>query len=212
MDGGIALKLYLIRHGESEHNVDRNLMAHTHDSQHPLTTKGRKQAAKTGEFMQDKLTDKSVFYVSPYLRTMETAQPIYEKASDTTPFYESPLIREWELGNLYDFNNRTPEVKREFKAAGAFYFRYHHGESMADLYLRASLFYNSVIQPLEARQAYDQVIIVSHAAFIEMMKGFLLNWTVERMTDFKPVENGSVTLMGRVNGNFHAEKIFVPEV
>ncbi len=206
------MKIYLIRHGESEHNVDRNLMAHIHDSKFALTEKGKKQAELTAEFMKDKLTEKSIFYVSPYLRTMQTAQAIYAKAPKSVPFYESPLIREWELGNLYDFNDRPPELKREFKAAGAFYFRYHHGESMADVYLRASLFYSTVVQRLEAQQKYDKLIVVSHAAFIEMVKGFLMNWTVERMTDFKPVENGSVTLLGEIDGEYHAEKIFVPEV
>ena len=206
------MKIYLIRHGESEHNVDRFLMSHTHDSKFALTAKGQKQAELTGEFMKDKLNEKSIFYVSPYLRTIQTANAIYSKVPYSVPFYESPLIREWELGNLYDFNDRPPELKREFKAAGAFYFRYHHGESMADVYLRASLFYNTVVQRLEATNKYENLVVVSHAAFIEMVKGFLLNWTVERMTDFKPVENGSVTLLGEVNGDFHAEKIFVPEV
>ncbi len=32
------------------------------------------------------------------------------------------------------------------------------------------------------------------------------------MNDFKPVENGSVTLVGEIDGQYHAEKIFVPEV
>lgn len=206
------MKIYLVRHGEAEHNVNRNLMAHTHDSRFALTLKGRKQAERTAQFLKDKLTEKAIFYVSPYLRTMQTAQVIYAQVPKTVPFYESPLIREWELGNLYDFNDRPPELKREFKAAGAFYFRYHHGESLADVYLRATLFYNTVIQRLEAQQKYEQLVVVSHAAFIEMLKGFLLNWTVERMSDFKPVENGSVTLVGEIDGQYHAEKIFVPEV
>lgn len=206
------MKIYLVRHGESEHNVNRNLMAHTHDSKFFLTAKGKKQAELTAQFLKDKLTEKAIFYVSPYLRTMQTAQAIYAKVPKTVPFYETPLIREWELGNLYDFNDRPPELKREFKAAGAFYFRYHHGESLADVYLRATLFYNTVIQRLKEQKKYKQLVVVSHAAFIEMMKGFLLNWTVERMTDFKPVENGSVTLIGEVDGQYHAEKIFVPEV
>lgn len=206
------MKIFLIRHGESEHNVDRHLMAHTHDSKHALTSKGRKQAELTGEFMKDKLNEKSVFYVSPYLRTMETAQAIYSKLPQTIPFYESPLIREWELGNLYDFNNRPPALKKEFKAAGSFYFRYHHGESMADVYLRATLFVSTVIQRLEQRQKYENLVVVTHAALLEMIKGVLMNWTVERMTDFKPVENASVTLIGEIDGEYHDEKIFVPEV
>lgn len=206
------MKIYLIRHGESEHNVDRFLMAHTHDSKFSLTDKGVQQAKLTGEFMKDIVKDDAVFYASPYKRTMQTAEAIYQIAGNSSPFYDNPLLREWELGNLYDFNHRPPEVKQQFKAAGTFYFRYHHGESMADVYLRASLFYNTVVQRLQSQGKYDQLVIVSHAVFIEMFKGFLLHWSTEKMANFDPVENGSVTCMEEVDGEFQYEKIFVPEV
>jgi len=97
-------------------------MAHTHDSQHSLTELGKKQAQITAEFMKTVVGEKTVLYCSPYLRTMQTGKAIHSQLSENVPFYQSPLIREWELGNLYDFNNRTPEMKKEFKAAGLLVF------------------------------------------------------------------------------------------
>jgi broad specificity phosphatase PhoE len=206
------LNIYLIRHGEAEHNVDKTVMAHTHDSQHSLTELGHKQAQITAEFFKTIVTPKTVLYSSPYLRTMQTAQAIHSSLPEGIPFYENPLIREWELGNLYDFTDRTPEKKKEFKAAGQFYFRFQNGESLADVYLRATMFMNTVVERAKQQQRYENVVIVTHAAFIHMLLTFLLNWPIEDLKNFKPVENASVIKINEVDGDYQHEKIFVPIV
>lgn len=206
------MNIYVIRHGESEHNIDRTVMAHTHDSKHSLTELGQSQALKTAEFLKNSLNEKTVLYASPYLRTIQTAKAIHSFLPEQVPFYENPLIREWELGNLYDFNNRTPEAKKEFKAAGQFYFRYQNGESLADVYLRATMFINTVIERVKQQQRYENVVIVTHAAFIQMLLTFLMNWPVEDLANFKPVENASVIKIFESDGDYQFEKIFVPNV
>jgi broad specificity phosphatase PhoE len=206
------LNIYVIRHGESEHNIDRTVMAHTHDSQHNLTELGQKQVQKTAEFIKTKVFGKTVLYCSPYLRTIQTAKAIHALLPEQVPFYENPLLREWELGNLYDFNNRTPEAKKEFKAAGQFYFRYQNGESLADVYLRATMFMNTVVERLKQQQRFENVVIVTHAAFIQMLLSFLMNLSVEDLENFKPVENASVITINEVEGDYQYEKIFVPTV
>jgi broad specificity phosphatase PhoE len=206
------LNIYVIRHGESEHNVDRSKMAHTHDSQHSLTELGQLQVQKTAEFMKTRVNEKTVFYCSPYLRTIQTANAIHSQLPEGVPFFENPLIREWEFGNLYDFNHRTPEAKKEFKAAGQFYFRYQNGESLADVYLRATMFMNTVIERVKKQQRYENVVIVTHAAFIQMLLTHLMNWPIESLANFKPVENASVIQIHETDGEYQFEKIFVPEV
>jgi len=210
--GGEALNLYVIRHGESEHNVDRTVMAHTHDSQHSLTELGFRQAQKTAEFMQTVLNEKTILYSSPYLRTIQTATAIHKLLPEEIPFYENPLIREWELGNLYDFTNRTPEAKKEYKAAGPFYFRYHNGESLADVYLRATMFINTVVERVQSKQRYENMVVVTHAAFIQMLLSHLMDWPVTEFQNFKPVENASVIQIKEEHGDYQYDKIYVPEV
>jgi len=206
------VNIYVIRHGESEHNVDRTVMAHTHDSQHSLTELGFRQAEQTAEFMKTILNEQTVLFASPYLRTKQTAQAIHRLLPEEVPFKENPLIREWELGNLYDFTNRTPEVKKEYKAAGQFYFRYHNGESLADVYLRASMFMNTKIERIRQQQLYDNVVIVTHAAFIQMLLTFLMDWPVESLAHFKPVENASVIKIFEEDGEYQFDKIYVPSI
>ncbi|MGG1675646.1 histidine phosphatase family protein [Neobacillus sp. NRS-1170] len=206
------MNIYLIRHGEAEHNVDRFLMAHTHDSQHSLTEIGHKQAQLTAEFMKEIVNEKSVLFCSPYLRTMQTAQAIHSLLPEQVSFFQNPLLREWEFGNLYDFNNRTPEAKKEFKAAGQFYFRYQNGESLADVYLRATMFMNTVLERAKQQGRYENVVIVTHAAFIQMFLTFLMNWPIESLEKFKPVENASVIKINEADWDYQYEKIFVPIV
>lgn len=154
------LNIYVIRHGEAEHNIDRSVMAHTHDSRHSLTKVGQKQASMTGQFMKDNLNEKTVIYSSPYLRTMQTARAVHSLLPNEAALFQNPLLREWELGNLYDFTNRTEEEKKEFKAAGQFYFRYQNGESLADVYLRATMFMNTVHR--HTRSFYSNAFGFSH--------------------------------------------------
>ncbi|MEW9053777.1 MAG: histidine phosphatase family protein [Neobacillus sp.] len=206
------MNLYVIRHGESEHNVDRTVMAHTHDSQHSLTELGKKQAENTADFMKALVNDKTVMYSSPYLRTIQTAKAIHALLPEQVPFFQNPLLREWELGNLYDFSNRTPEMKKEFKAAGLFYFRHPNGESLADVYLRATMFMNTVVERVKQQQRHENMVVVSHAAFIQMLLAFLMNWPVEELGSFKPVENASVIKITEINGDYQYDKIFVPKV
>ncbi|MGJ7911941.1 histidine phosphatase family protein [Neobacillus sp. LXY-1] len=206
------MNLFLIRHGESEHNVDRTRMAHTHDSQHSLTELGQNQVQKTAEFMRSIVNEKTVLYSSPYMRTKQTAKAIHSLLPEQVPFLENPLLREWELGNLYDFSNRTPESKKEFKAAGQFYFRYQNGESLADVYLRATMFMNTVVERVRRQQRYEHLVVVSHAAFIQMLLTFLMDWPIESLTDFKPVENASVIQINEEDGDYQFEKIFIPGV
>jgi broad specificity phosphatase PhoE len=204
------MNIYLVRHGEAEHNVDRTVMAHTHDSKHSLTDLGQKQAKKTAEFMKTIVNEKTVLYSSPYLRTIQTAKAIHSLLPELVPFYENPLLREWEMGNLYDFNNRPPELKREFKAAGLFYFRHQNGESLADVYLRATIFMHTVIERVKYQSRYENIVIVTHAAFMHMLLAFLMNFPVEDLTNFKPVENASVIRILEVDGDYQYDKIFVP--
>ncbi|SEM20322.1 Broad specificity phosphatase PhoE [Mesobacillus persicus] len=204
------MNIYVIRHGEAEHNVDRTVMAHTHDSQHNLTALGQKQVKQTGEFMKTIVEGTSVLYSSPYLRTMQTAEAVHSQLPGQVPFHQNPLIREWELGNLYDHTNRTPESKKEFKAAGQFYFRFQNGESLADVYLRATMFMTAVVERVKKQGRYDNIVVVTHAAFMQMLLAYLMNWPIEELAGFKPIENASVLKINELDGDYQFEKIFVP--
>ncbi|MCE5166293.1 hypothetical protein HAX54_016983, partial [Datura stramonium] len=70
-------RIILVRHGESEGNVDKNVYATVPDHRVQLTEKGIEQAKKAGELIRGVVGKSKVyFYVSPFLRTRETLNEI----------------------------------------------------------------------------------------------------------------------------------------
>ncbi|MFC4024025.1 histidine phosphatase family protein [Oceanobacillus longus] len=206
------MSIYLIRHGESEHNIDLAIMEHIHDSEHHLTELGEKQAEATADFLKNLVTRDTVIYSSPYKRTMQTAEAIQSKLPENVPIYENPLIREWELGNLLNISNRTPQLKKEYKSAGHFYYRYPNGESMADVYLRATIFSSTFLQRIRDQKRYEDVLIVTHSAFMQAFLTFMMQWPIDNNAKHQPFDNASVIAIDEINGDYKYEKIYAPKI
>lgn len=145
--------IYLVRHGQSEANVDLDVHAHTTDHAINLTEEGYQQAVRTGQFFKEhfhKLADELGempnvrLWVSPYERTVQTAQGILENTSDIfgEPFYEN-FLAEQQFG-IFDgvaeeeWPTRFPEEFRHYEHVmqhqGKFWVRYPGGESLLLLY------------------------------------------------------------------------------
>src|SRR6185437_55753 len=102
-------RIILIRHGESQANVDRMLHAHTPDHRFALTEKGVQQAHEAGVKLYRELhkspsgSVRIQFYLSPYVRTRQTYQGIMESMKELgvtdVLAYEDPRLREQEFGN-----------------------------------------------------------------------------------------------------------------
>lgn len=72
-------RIILVRHGESEANVNNNLYSNTPDWLIHLTEKGRNQAREVGKKIKELVGDEPVyFYYSPFTRTRETFECISE--------------------------------------------------------------------------------------------------------------------------------------
>jgi broad specificity phosphatase PhoE len=66
-------RIILIRHAESEGNIDKSIYAHTPDYALGITQKGREQANEAGRQLRALLGNESVkFYVSTHKRTRLT--------------------------------------------------------------------------------------------------------------------------------------------
>uniref|UniRef100_A0A7S4J7C4 Uncharacterized protein n=1 Tax=Guillardia theta TaxID=55529 RepID=A0A7S4J7C4_GUITH len=70
-------RIFVVRHGESEGNVDKSLFECKPDNEHSLTEKGRRQAREAGMLLKSIIGDEAVYFqVSPYRRTRETLKEI----------------------------------------------------------------------------------------------------------------------------------------
>lgn len=99
-------RIILVRHGESEGNMDESVYTRVPDPKIGLTDRGKTQAEECGQrikAMIEKDGDKNwqlYFYVSPYRRTLETLQNLARpfERSRIAGFREEPRIREQDFG------------------------------------------------------------------------------------------------------------------
>ena len=145
-------KIFLVRHGQSEGNVDNAIYDKKPDYQLELTTKGKIQALEAGKTLRDIIKNERVkFYVSPLWRTRSTFKEIYSHwrfETDLIEWQEEPRLREQEWGHLRSLKEST-RVNKERDDYGAFYYRVPDGESGADVYDRVASFFGSLHRDFE---------------------------------------------------------------
>lgn len=139
-------RIILVRHGESEGNVDSKKYCHIADPKIRLTEAGAHQAAKCGQKIRNIIEKDNKdgdwlvhFYVSPYTRTLCTLKQI-GRAFDKKHIVgvrEEPRIREQDFGNFQN-NNQMKAVKEIRQRFGRFFYRFPEGESAADVFDRVT--------------------------------------------------------------------------
>eukprot|EP00889_Picochlorum_renovo_P005919 jgi/Picre1/32949/NNA_008276.t1 len=98
-------KIILVRHAESEGNVNNQAYTYLPDPQVPLTKTGWRQAFNAGKMIKDIASDsKLFFYTSPYLRSKQTYEGVSEAfgVSNIAGVQEEVQLREQDFGNFQD--------------------------------------------------------------------------------------------------------------
>jgi broad specificity phosphatase PhoE len=175
-------RIILVRHAESEGNVDNQAYTYMPDPQVPLTKNGWRQALDAGSMIKEIASDTSLFfYTSPYLRSKQTYEGVAEAfgISRIAGVQEEVQLREQDFGNFQDAEGKQRE-KAERLRFGRFFYRFPNGESGADVYDRMTLFEDHLVRDINAgRFAGDtSLVLVTHglAARIFLMRWF--HWTV----------------------------------
>lgn len=154
------MKLYIVRHGETDWNKDRLLQG---DVDIPLNETGRKQALEVRELLKNKTIDLCVS--SPLSRTYETAEIIVDNKCKIIT--DTRLI-EREFGQLegkdiscYDSHSYW-NYQLNMSNQGV--------ESIQTLFKRVSDFY----QDLKNQYSNQTVLIVTHGAVVRVLH-FIIN-------------------------------------
>lgn len=193
-------RLILIRHGQSEGNVVRDVTKHVPDHMLHLTAHGRKQALAGGVNLKSLVGNESINFIhSPYVRTQETLNGILRAfgGREKHDVSEDPFIREQDFGNFDgDDSTKLHQLKKLF---GKFYFRFPEGESPADVYVRAGLFLESLYRRWESRYV-ENLVIVSHELFIVCFLIRLFRWPVEDYNRLEDIKNCELIILERGAG------------
>ena len=190
-------RIILVRHGQSEGNVDKLVYTSIPDHRVKLTKKGHQQALEAGAEIRKIIGSETVqVYVSPLIRTRQTFEGISKRIQrNIVGVLEDPRIREQEYGHMNSYDRGVEDVMAERKAYGKFYYRLPDGESPADVYDRISTFMESMHRAFERPDFPENALIVSHGAAIRV---FLMRWyrlKVEEFLDLRNPENCQLIVM-----------------
>ena len=194
-------RIILVRHGESEANVDPVVYSRVPDHLIHLTEAGRGQAREAGRKVAALIGEEAFgVYASPYLRTLETKDSILEGMGRQPVFdYQDPSLREQEYGNM-----PTPEASaanRELREkCGNFFYRFPEGESCADVYDRMCSFLESLFRQFERPDSPENIVIVSHGTAIKCFLMRWFHWTVEKFETLEQLPNCHVSILQSVSG------------
>jgi broad specificity phosphatase PhoE len=208
-------RIILVRHGESESNVDKDILKQKPDFAVNLTLKGREQALTVGkvirglaeEVKHPSLCDRydCWFYRSPYYRTRQTYEGIAcAFAPDRIKMMEDPRLREQEhTPRILKGHEDRATTEQERDDYGHFYYQFEGGESCANVYDRVSDFLGTLHRDFEKDNFPPTACIVSHGMTNRVFLMRLLKLTVEEFEFLRnPTNCGMYILNLQPNGKY----------
>ncbi|GGN00978.1 phosphoglycerate mutase [Terrabacter tumescens] len=201
-------RIILVRHGESEGNLDDTIYERLPDHRIGLTPKGFEQARQTGTAIRDVLDGESVeVYVSPYVRTRQTLEALALPVADRDVRVE-PRLREQDWANFQDPAD-IAEQKAQRDRYGHFFYRFREGESGSDVYDRVSTFLESMHRNFETPSAPRNVVVVTHGLTMRLFCMRWFHWSVEYFESLDNPENAQpVVLLRQPDFRYRLERPF----
>jgi broad specificity phosphatase PhoE len=172
--------IILVRHGQSEANINKGMYEHTPDHLMNLTDTGKAQCLDCAQKLAPYTEGQNVtVWQSPYNRTRQTATEImrYSKPADLR-VKEDPRLREQDWGNFYT-EEEAAKQNTDRRRHSEFFYRIENGESGADVYDRISTYLETLYRDFSHDDWTETVLISSHGitSLIFLMRFF--HWTYE---------------------------------
>ncbi|KAL6759865.1 histidine phosphatase superfamily [Haematococcus lacustris] len=206
-------RIILVRHAESEGNVDNLAYSYIPDSQVPLTERGKQQAREAGAKIRKLLEAqghdyKLFFYTSPYKRSLQTYAGIssaFEK-QHIIGVQEEVQLREQDFGNFQSDPEGKQREKGERLRFGRFYYRFPEGESGADVYDRLTLFEDHLIRDINAGRYSNNtnLVLVTHGLALRIFLMRWFHWSVDEFLCVYNPPNAEPLVMERMPNQYEA--------
>lgn len=190
-------RIILVRHGQSEGNLDYVKYETIPDFALNLTEKGKEQSIHAGKVIANIIGDESIYaYVSPFYRSRQTFERIGSILGERIlRSIEDPRIREMDFGHLRhpDEGKKINKLRDNYST---FYYRVEDGESGADVYDRVSTFLETMHRDFAKQDYPDNTLIVTHGLTLRLFLMRWFHWTVEEFEALRNPENCQVVIMG----------------
>ncbi|MEK7120664.1 MAG: histidine phosphatase family protein [Patescibacteria group bacterium] len=174
------MKLFLVRHGETEENSAGILMGHHHGV---LTEKGKQQAREIAEILKNHKF--AHIYCSDLNRCIDTAEFIKESHLDT-PLTFTKELREVNMGIFQ--GRKKVEVDWSSLEGDVLDKRPEGGESLRELRTRVSNF----IRECYRKHPEDNVLFITHAGVIRQLVSHFTGMSSKDVFDGVKVGNAQV--------------------
>lgn len=195
-------RIIIVRHGESEGNVNKEIYKDVTDYALQLTSKGVQQATAVGKEIHSLVGDTSCqFYVSPFWRTRQTYLYIARHFPiECVNFYEDSRLREQEWGqDLVSREGYSHERENDRDAYGHYYYRFRDGESCADVYDRVSDFMGTMYRDFKKEEFPRTCVIVTHGMTMRLFLMRFFHASVEEFETWSNPKNCGYFLLERNN-------------
>ena len=189
-----ALTLYVLRHGECEHNVEGRL-ASQDDS--PLTAKGREQARANGRLLKELGGNLSAFdfYASSLHRTCATMELLREAAGlPPTGYRADHRLMEMHCGDQIWLRwQDIPEEDHAHYRADPWHLARKGGESQAAVFERVGRFLATLSR---------DSIIVTHQVPARLIRAHYLGLTPDEAVRYEQPHAGIMRLCAGTEAHF----------
>lgn len=200
-------KIIVMRHAESQEDIDKTVYAHTADLDVTLSNNGEAQATNVSAKFLGLLSGSTVhFYISPGLRLRQTYEFMttrFPKAI-THSFTVETLILKQFWGDVTVENRREIEIAR-YKE-GVLVYRFPNGESGPQLIERFKLFVENLRNEFQKDSFPENIVILTHGF---EMRVFLMVWFGWSVSYFERLANPRnceiVTLSLQSDGSYILE-------
>ncbi|AJT42973.1 histidine phosphatase family protein [Psychromicrobium lacuslunae] len=184
-------QIIMLRHGQSEANLDQSIYDRIPDYRIPLTGLGIEQAEKAGAEIRKQLAGEKVcIYVSPYLRAYQTLEAL-GLAEHTDRIFEEPRLREQDWANFQNPED-IAEQKELRNAYGHFFYRFRDGESGSDVYDRISSFLETLYRHWSRPDYAPNTLLITHGLTMRLFCMRWFHWSVEYFESLNNPENAEI--------------------
>jgi broad specificity phosphatase PhoE len=204
------IRLFLVRHGEADHNLDIGVLRENVDANSCLTPRGWQQAIACGQFF-DRFFENSppeggvIIFTSSYARCLQTTQGLHDCISiPEIQIHQAHAFVEQNFGDISGMDREQQErafpnfAKREtlYRISDAtFFLRPPGGESLSDVCARVRGKFSDIHRWHE-RGATD-IIIVSHSRTLRCIAIEWMNLDYRSIFQEPPPGNCDIRLIAK---------------
>lgn len=171
-------KLFIIRHGESDEDVDVNIKGHNADSDIGLTYRGKQQVEHVAQCYTGAIScfQNIRLFVSPSNRAKETADALVAYFPHVSFIKEiTPCLRNLDWGNINQVNKSL--VERARYKAGVLHFTFPGGDHTLTYVQKLEEFSQNFCSEGKSRNYPECAIILTHGFALRVLAKHLLKMT-----------------------------------